>query len=128
MRHKELLTPKRIMKMSSKDLISMLPLGSKLKQELLTKFDTLDDAKRLSIIDILWQTYDSLFEVKLQENVRNALFQIEDGQEKIGPDFYKRIQEKTRKEMEQQLVKDTTELHLSAVRDKLKNLIEKETN
>src|SRR3989344_80417 len=126
MRHKELLTPKRIMKISSKELISMLPLGSKLKQELLEKFDTLDDAKRISIIDMLWQTYDSLFEVKLQENVRNALFQIEDGQEKIGPDFYKRIQEKTRKEMEQQLVKDTTELHLSAVRDKLKNLIEKE--
>ena len=111
------------MKITTKDIIAYLPLDPDFKKELEEKLDTLDPDRRLEIVDNLWLAFDELFELKFQENLRSAIERVSSNEEEVGADFYKKIRQETRKEIEKEITEKSTTHNLSAIREKLKNII-----
>ena len=111
------------MKITTKDIIAYLPLDPDFKKEFEEKLDTLDPDRRLEIVDNLWLAFDELFELKFQENLRSAIERVSSSEEEVGADFYKKIRQETRKEIEKEITEKSTTHNLSAIREKLKNII-----
>lgn len=116
------------MKITTKDIIKILPFDNEFKNELLGSFDGLDDDKKFNIGEVLWNAYDAFYELKLKENTQLALLQARDNQEKLDKDFYKRIREQTDKEMEQEATQMTAQVDLAQTREELKEIINKPSN
>lgn len=111
------------MNITTKDIIKILPLEATLKASLLAEYDTLDPDRKLAIADTLWETYDTLFNLKLEENIKLALLQAKDTKETLGKDFYQRIREQTEKEMQQEQAVSVETVDLSAARSAMEKII-----
>jgi len=107
------------MRLTTKDIIKTLPFASEFQKQLLEGFDSLDADKKFEIEQILWDSYDALFQIKLEENLELATIEAEVGNVALDQDFYKKAQEKTEKEMKSNFHEETKDMDLSAIREKL---------
>lgn len=112
-------------KITTKDIIKILPFDEQFKQELLSGFDNLDPDKKFNLEQKLWDTYDAFYELQLKKNMQLALMRARENQEKLDKDFYKRIREQTDKEMQSETVQSVEQVDLSTAR-KAMELIVKE--
>lgn len=113
------------MKITTKDIIKILPFDNEFKSELFNSFDRLDADKKFNLEQILWDAYSAFYELKLKENTQLALLRAKDNQEKLDHDFYKRVREKTDKEMEEEATTATTQFDLTRAKEELKVIIDK---
>lgn len=100
----------------------MLPLKQDFKNQLLEKWDSLSPDQRFELERVLWNAYDSLYQIKFDRNEQLALDRAQKGQEKLDHEFYKRIRKQTEKEMEGEFYQKTEHQDLAAVREKLEKL------
>ncbi len=105
------------------DIIKILPFDEDFKKELLESFDSFDVNKRNSIEVLLWQTYFTLYDIKLQENLEIALEEAGRNQEKLDKGLYMRVKRLTNNEMNQVSAKDIKDMDLDTTRDKLAELV-----
>lgn len=89
------------MALTTKDIIKIIPFDDKFRDELLRDFDGLDSDRKFDIEQAIWDAYDLLYEFKLKENTQLAFLKAENNEENLDGDFYKRIREKTDKEMQE---------------------------
>ena len=68
------------MKLTTKDLVKILPFEDQEKTDLFQNFDSLDEGQKFEITRILWQAYDALYEIKLEENTQLAFFKAENNE------------------------------------------------
>lgn len=111
------------MKLKTKDLIKILPFEEKFKTELLSEYDNLNPDQKFEIVRLLWNTYDALYELKLEENMQAGLIRVENGQESLNKDFYKRIEEQTKKEMESQTTQSIESSNLTSARAAMEMIV-----
>lgn len=111
--------------MKTKDIIKVLPFDKEFQIELLNQYDGLPLDRKSSVAELLWETYDALYELKLDENLQLALLRAKDNQEKLDNNFYKRVVEKTDKEMESEVTETIAKLDLASTRQELKKIIKK---
>lgn len=111
------------MKLKTKDLIKILPFEEKFKTELFSEYDNLNPDQKFEIVRLLWDTYDALYELKLEENMQTALLRVENGQESLDKEFYKRIEEQTEKEMESQTTQSIESSNLTAARAAMEMIV-----
>lgn len=119
------------MKITTKDLIQLLPFEEAFKASLLADFDNLSADQRANIADIVWDTYAAVYQIRLDKNTREALVLAETGQKQLDSEFYKKIREKTNSEMQSQLSQVETTVDLSEAREELQKIMNgssKQTN
>lgn len=104
------------MELTTKSIIKMLPFDKEFKEGLMNSFDSLDSDQRFSIERVIWDLYDGLYELKLQENIRLEMEKSNDTDHPLDKDFYKRVKEKTEKEVLNEFVDNTISVDLSQAR------------
>lgn len=114
------------MKMTTLDIIKMFPFEKEFKIHLLEQFDTLTPDQKFSLEQILWDTYEALYKLKLEENLQQAFSRAKINKEKLDSDFYARVKQQTEKEMETDFLKSTAGFDISHIRTKLEAIIKNE--
>ena len=112
------------MQITTQTIIKSLPYEESFKNDLLANLDRYGTEQRYQITKIVWDTFFALYRYKLEDNLENALAEVEQGKRKISPDLYKAVEEQTAKEMENELVKTTTKVDLDETRRKLEELMQ----
>lgn len=113
---------------TTQDLIKVLPFDKEFKKELLESYENLNSDKKFNIQVMLWDTYDALFELKLEENLTIAFEEAKNNQERLDSDFYKRVRDLTMREMEQVSAEEIKAMDLDVARDKLEEIISAKTS
>lgn len=111
------------MKLRAKDIIKILPFEESLKTQLLDEFDTMDPDRKDDIVNIVWRTYNALYELKLEENIQLALQRAESDQESLDEDFYKRVREQTERELLTEETQKTASVDLKDTREELQKIL-----
>ncbi|QQG40745.1 MAG: hypothetical protein HYV37_00230 [Candidatus Levyibacteriota bacterium] len=113
------------MKITTKSIIKALPFEEQFRLDLINKLDSLSADQKFTIEQILWDAYFSLYDLKMDTNLKLALERAKNNEETLDKDFYKRVEAQTEKEMENQAVEATERVDLTAAR-KAMELIVKE--
>jgi hypothetical protein len=111
------------MKLTAKDIIKMLPYRKEFKEDLLNTFDTLTPDQKFNIVQIVWDTYNALYQLKLEENTEIAMMEVADGKEGLDKDFYKRIKDKTAQDMKKEYTEVAATSDLSSAREELEKIL-----
>ncbi|MFA6016821.1 MAG: hypothetical protein WC744_01910 [Patescibacteria group bacterium] len=113
------------MKITTLDIIKFLPLEKKFQSNLIAKFDSLTPDQKFDIEQMVWNAYEAVYKLKLEENTKIAFMNVEDGQEKLDENFYARIKDQTVKEIESDFFKDTAQNDIDDIRAKLEKIMKK---
>lgn len=109
--------------MTTKDIIKLLPIEKNFKEELLAKFDTLNPDQKFAVERIVWQTYDEVCDGRINENLILALMKAGKNEEIFDENFYKRVVDKTNKEIDEEATKTITQFDLSHTRQGLAEMV-----
>ncbi|HUQ85632.1 MAG TPA: hypothetical protein VM077_04870 [Candidatus Limnocylindrales bacterium] len=105
------------------DILKTLPFEEAFKSNLLDNFEKFSPDQQYAIEDIIWDTYDSLCRLKIEENVELAMQKAKDKQEVLDQGFYDRIKQQTEKELEDNFTIAVASADLSETRDALQDII-----
>lgn len=89
------------MKLTTKDIIKILPFEESYRDDLLQNFDSLGPDAKFNVEQALWVALNTYEELMHKRNTMLALQRVRDGQEDIDKDFYIRIAQKTYKDIEE---------------------------
>jgi len=112
------------MELNTKNIIKILPFDNDFKDNLLKSFDGFDPDQKFSIERIVWGLYDALYELKLQQNIQHEMQASNDTDHPLDKDFYKRVKEKTEKEMFSESVDTSISVDLSHARSQIDQIIQ----
>lgn len=107
--------------LSTKSLIKTLPLEREFKEKLLSKYDSLTLELKVDIDELVWDVYDAIYQMKLQENMELAL--LDEKTDKLDPGFYSSIRKKTDEQMREEELKSIDNFDLASTRGKLENVL-----
>lgn len=110
------------MELNEKKIISILPMDEAIRAKLLEEFDSYDEVKKTAVSKLLWDTYDLLYEFKLQQNLQLAMMKAQKNEETLDEDFYARVHEKTESEMTKESLISGEGNELEHIRSKLQTL------
>jgi len=74
-------------------------------------------------VNILWDYYDALYEMRLKTNIQQALERVKIGKEKLSQELYKQARNKTEQEMEITVSQNLTNQEIQTIRSKLQTII-----
>ncbi|GIW62166.1 MAG: hypothetical protein KatS3mg089_1018 [Patescibacteria group bacterium] len=117
------------MDFTTKTIIKILPFEREFKEQLLLAFDTMDPDRKITVERAVWDLYDAIYELKLQENINIALQNALVNKEKLDSEFYKRVKKKTEMELLSSTATTVMQSDLTQAREKLEQLLqEKQTD
>lgn len=111
------------MKITTKDIIKALPMEANIKATLLTEFNAMPLDNQIEVEQLLWQTYNALYQAKLQENIQLALLDAQEDKEKLDKEFYRRVREKTNRYMQEELANSSQDVDLAAARKAMEMIV-----
>lgn len=111
------------MKLTTEDIIKILPIDDTMRADLLTRFASLDFETKFEVEQIVWRSYNALYDLKLDENIQNELEKTGANAIDINDDFYSKIRKQTEEEIVKGTYAGTTTSDLDSVRSKLQSLI-----
>lgn len=111
------------MDFTTKTIIQILPFEPEFKEQLLLAFDSMDPDRKITIERAVWDLYDAIYELKLQENIDIALQKALLNKEKLDPEFYKRVKKQTEIELLSSTATTVTQSDLTQAREKLEQLL-----
>jgi len=113
------------MKLNTKTIIQSLPLDDKLKQDILSKWDTMDRDLRYEIENLVWEAYYEFENLKVDENIQNNLQKAKQGEVPLNADFYETAIKGTEETKTVELHQSADSVELAAVRGKLEQLMQR---
>jgi len=116
------------MKVTTQDIIKMLPFEAEFKHKMLSEWDSYSDDQRFNLEGIIWDTYADLYQNRLETNTELAIRDLSKGEEKLDEEFGKRVREKTDKEFDEMFKQNVPEVTLVETRDKLQEIMESVQN
>ena len=105
-----------------------MPFDESFKRDLLAKYDTLAPDQRLGIERLLWDLYDAMYTLRLQEKIDLAMNPYAEKKVTLDEDFYERIEDEVEKEMTEQSLKTIEAVDLQSTRDQLQSILDKPQN
>lgn len=111
------------MQLTAKNIAKLLPFDKTFKDDLLQRIDSLDPDQKFTIERMLWETYDAMFLLKLEENLAAALLRAKNRQESLDKELYKRVREQTEKEMQSEALEKTETADLEAARKAMEVIV-----
>lgn len=109
--------------MTTKDIIKIMPFEPAYKLELLTIFDTLDVDVRIEVERSLWKAYRELYKIHRDANLQLAFKRVADDQEVYDQNFYKRVQDKTKADIQRLSQDSLQQVDLDAARKAMEMII-----
>ena len=109
------------------DILKILPFEKEFKDNLLDNFEKLTLDQQNAMEDIIWETYDALCKMKLEENLELAFQRAKNNQEKLDEDFYARIKEQTEKEIMENFNTSLDSAELTDAREELEKIMKQNT-
>lgn len=113
------------MKITTIELLNVLPFEEAFKTNLRESWDGLSQDQKIAIGQLLWDSYAEVYQIRFETNTELALLEVADEKGKLDNELYKKVKEKTDKEMQQQLHKEISESTLAQTRDALQNILDK---
>lgn len=114
--------------MTTKDIIKILPFEEQFKNNLLSQFDGLSIDQKFSLEQILWETYVTFYNLKLEENMQLALLRARDNKEPLNSDFYKKVQDQTDEQMQRETLKSVEAKDIEAARAAMEKIVKQMKN
>lgn len=111
--------------LTTEKIVMMLPLEEAFKKTLLDALPNMDADTRYTIGKIIWKGYYVLYELKLQENLRQAL---DAGNMRFDGSLYAKIEKQTEDEMEHTQFDVEDANALADVRKRLEQFVQVNTN
>jgi len=114
------------MKLTTIDIIKILPFEKKFQAALLDKYpDKLNPDQKFDIEQTVWDLYEALYNLQLQENLQLEIERAKNNNEKIDDNLYVKVKKATGKQIESDFYKNTEQTDLSRIRSKLEEIIKK---
>lgn len=110
------------MKLTTEKIIELLPVDRAFKDDLLKKLPTMDADTRYTVGKVIWDAYYVLYQLKLQENIRNGLHEMGKSPDPLDTTFYQKMVDKTEKDLVETSYNDETSSELESIRTKLQAL------
>lgn len=104
------------MQITTKNIIKILPVEANVKERLAKEFDSLPLEKKYAIKELLWGFFYSWYGLKLEENTQLALLGAKNGKIKLDQNFYKKVKEKTDREIEEGAIETVEKVDLEEAR------------
>ncbi len=114
--------------MTTKEIIKILPINDALKRKLFEGYDTMPEAEKSVLVELLWDMYDALYQLLLEKNLALARVDLENNKRDINPDFFRAVEEQTLKDMQEEGTQEITDIDLSQAREKLEALVQEKKN
>lgn len=111
------------MKITTEEIIKMLPFDGTFKTKLLNELETYDLDRKSKTIELIWEAYDMMYEYVLQKNLGEQIELAKKGEFDLDKEFYKKAVKKTEDEIGKMFHQGSDQADLSAIRDKLKGLV-----
>ncbi len=111
------------MKITTREIIKMLPFEPDFKAKLLSELDTYDLDRKMQAVQLIWEAYDLMYEFALQKNLDEQIELAKEGKFDLNKEFYKKAVEKTDKEIKKLFYQETAQSDISAIREKLQGLV-----
>ncbi len=115
------------MKITTLDIIKMLPLEKEFQKRLHEQFDKLTPDQKFEMEQLLWDAYDAIYDLKLQENLNLAFAKVKSHEETLDKDFYARTKQETEKQMETEFLKNTSGFDITNIRSRLESIVKEES-
>ncbi len=113
------------MKLNTKTIIQSLPLDDKLKQDILSKWDTMDQDLRYEMENLIWEAYYEFEDLKVDESIQKNLERAKQGEVPLNADFYTVAVSGIEETKNQELHQSADSVELAAVREKLEQLMQR---
>ena len=113
--------------MTTKDIITLLPIDEQTKTEVLRLYDYMDSYQKLSVDELCWASYFDLYNERFRENISLQFAAVKEGNGEFGDDLTKRALAKTEQEMKESLQEALRTVDLSEARLAMQKII-KEVN
>ncbi len=114
--------------MTTKEIIKILPVSEALKKKLFDGYDTMPEAEKSVLVELLWDMYDALYQLLLEKNLALARIDLESNKREVNPDFFRAVEEQTLKDMQENAAKGINDADISQARGKLEELIQGKKN
>jgi hypothetical protein len=111
------------MKITTTDIIKFLPFEKNFQADLIKNFDTLDPNKKFALEQVIWDAYEAIYKLRLEENIRLALLNAKDSNIKMDENFYNNMKAETVSQMETEFSKGTAKTDISQIRAKLEEIM-----
>lgn len=115
------------MKITTLDIIKMLPFEKSFQLKLFEQFDKLNPDQKFEMEQVLWDTYDAIYDLKLQDNLNLAFAKVKSHQESLDKDFYARTKQETEKQMENEFLKNISGFDITNIRSRLELIAKDES-
>ena len=112
------------MKLTTKDIIAILPFDKDFKVSLFNDFDSLDQNQGYLVAQILWKAYYSYYTLLLQENIALAMHSPEKIGITVDNTFYDQIEARTKEEMRNFTLDGKISINLEEAKEKLEKIID----
>lgn len=112
------------MQITTKNIIKALPFDERFKMELLNEFDFLTPDQKFTITRLMWDTFQAIFTIKLDENMQKALQDVEEEKEKLNNTLYNKVRQRTLQQLENDLEANLSNIDLAAARHAIETIID----
>lgn len=110
-------------------LLKLLPVEDKLRQEVLSELPRYSDDQKLDLSKMCWMMYYELIDAETQYEFKKALVDVKNGIRKLSSDLYQQIENQIvmrfkrnlREEQEAEMVDEVRERLKAIVMEKMKN-------
>ena len=109
--------------LNTKILIKFLPFSEEFKKEMLEKYDKLSLGQQSVITENIWNAYYDYFDIKLQENFDKEMAELEKKKLQPSVNFYRKLVDKTNKEIKDRLLKSGESSQLEEARVAMEKIV-----
>jgi hypothetical protein len=112
------------MKLTTTDIIRILPITQETKDSLTSTWESMDPDTRFDLEQILWDAYDTIYDITLDENIKLELLKATQEEVVLDDSFYARMREKTDEQIQKQQQTKIDSSELSSIRQKLETFMQ----
>ena len=111
------------MKLTTSGIIQNLPFDDAFKKELSSFYLNADADGKYRFEQLIWDAYYVYYQILLDENIELALQGAEKNTTQLNSEFYKKVREKTEKQLTEESYKSQSGTELNDLRLKLEKYI-----
>lgn len=111
------------MKITTLEIIKFLPFEKVFQTNLIEKFDKLNPDQKFALEQVVWDAYEAIYKLRLEENIKLALLNAKDSTVKMDENFFNNIKAETVSQMETEFSKDSAKSDIAQIRTRLEEIM-----